>query len=457
MDLLAVNQMTADEARRCVSDINSGLVTIRVRLLDLYEREGWKALGYLSWRDCATNEFDFSQTRVYELLAAAEVERDISDVSAIAETSTIHRFIPEGVLRPLADLEPEERRDVWKMAEASAPNGKITAAHVQAVKASYWAPEPTLSPSPDCEDQAEDPSENEDTYDWTTDDDNDDPLFCPGCMAWRDDSDVWVEETYNNQYEKYTSAKVVTCNQCGTTASYELAQGGQDCHSCKFYMPDTRADEFPFCLKLETRTSPDVMRCGGDKWVWENASTLQEQADLEERAAIDEVVTKPHVANNSGDNEWYTPAHIIESARSVMGGIDLDPASNDIANGVVRATTYYTVDDDGLSYQWAGRVWLNPPYSRESIAQFIEHLVHNRNLGHVTQAIVLVNNATETIWFRHLISVASSVVFPGGRVRFWKADGETSGPLQGQAIVYIGDRPQLFYEQFAALGWGAIL
>jgi len=170
-----------------------------------------------------------------------------------------------------------------------------------------------------------------------------------------------------------------------------------------------------------------------------------------------EVVTKPHVANNSGDNEWYTPAHIIEAARSVMGGIDLDPASNDIANGVVKAATYYTVDDDGLSHQWSGRVWLNPPYARESIAQFIEHLVDNRNLGHVTQAIVLVNNATETIWFRHLISVASSVVFPGGRVRFWKADGETSGPLQGQAIVYIGDCPQLFYEQFADLGWGAIL
>lgn len=170
-----------------------------------------------------------------------------------------------------------------------------------------------------------------------------------------------------------------------------------------------------------------------------------------------EVVAKPHVANNSGDNEWYTPAHIIEAARSVMGGIDLDPASNDVANEVVRAATYYTVDDDGLSYQWAGRIWLNPPYARESIAQFIEHLVDNRNLGHVTQAIVLVNNATETIWFRHLISIASSVVFPGGRVRFWKADGETSGPLQGQAIVYIGDHPQLFYEQFAALGWGAIL
>jgi len=31
---------------------------------------------------------------------------------------------------------------------------------------------------------------------------------------------------------------------------------------------------------------------------------------------------KPHIANNSGENEWYTPAHLIESARIVMGSSD---------------------------------------------------------------------------------------------------------------------------------------
>ena len=173
------------------------------------------------------------------------------------------------------------------------------------------------------------------------------------------------------------------------------------------------------------------------------------------KAIVQEVLKRPHVSFNSGNNEWYTPSNIIEAARTAMGSIDVDPASNGIAQQTVKAGTYYTAETNGLDKEWAGNVWLNPPYASDLIGKFIDKLVSEKK--NYNQAVVLVNNATETEWFNKIVSISSMVCFPKSRVKFYMPDGKTGAPLQGQAVLYIGDNTDRFYEAYKEIGWVATL
>ena len=158
-----------------------------------------------------------------------------------------------------------------------------------------------------------------------------------------------------------------------------------------------------------------------------------------------------HLSNNSGSNEWYTPSEIIEAARACMDCIDVDPASSEAANKIVRASTYYTIEDEGLSKSWSGRVWMNPPYGQPVIAQFCEKLLNS--LGSIEEACVLVNNATETEWFQSMACACAAICLVKGRVRFLDPTGSPSRtPLQGQTVLYFGNRPQRFAEEFSKFG-----
>lgn len=160
-----------------------------------------------------------------------------------------------------------------------------------------------------------------------------------------------------------------------------------------------------------------------------------------------------HVSLNSGENEWYTPKPYIESAKRVMGSIDLDPASCELANKNVQAEKYFTQEDNGLEQTWNGNVWMNPPYAQPLISEFASAITQKYFDGEINQACVLVNNATETGWFQEMLEVASAVCFVKGRIKFIDTKGNPGGaPLQGQAILYMGKKPDVFCEHFNQFG-----
>jgi phage N-6-adenine-methyltransferase len=153
-----------------------------------------------------------------------------------------------------------------------------------------------------------------------------------------------------------------------------------------------------------------------------------------------------------GDNHWNTPSVYIEAAREVLGGIDLDPASNGAAQERIKARTFYTADDNGLAHEWRGRVWLNPPYAQPLISQFVGKLVREVRAGRVTAAIMLTHNCTETRWFQEAAQACSVTCFPCRRIAFEKPDGPKASPVQGQTFFYFGDDVSAFRRVFGEFG-----
>lgn len=79
--------------------------------------------------------------------------------------------------------------------------------------------------------------------------------------------------------------------------------------------------------------------------------------------------------HSAGSPDWMTPRYLIEAARWVMGGIDLDPASDARANARVKAAKFYTAAENGLdpANPWSGRIFLNPPGGL--VVEFWERLI----------------------------------------------------------------------------------
>jgi len=124
-------------------------------------------------------------------------------------------------------------------------------------------------------------------------------------------------------------------------------------------------------------------------------------------------MTRNFNSNTENEQEWLTPPEIVEA----LGPFDLDPcAPPEPRRPWPTATMHYSKEEhgDGLSRAWVGRVWLNPPYGRETfnwLAKLAEH----------KKGVALIFARTETKgFFREVWRKAHAVLFFEGRLAFRK-------------------------------------
>lgn len=116
-----------------------------------------------------------------------------------------------------------------------------------------------------------------------------------------------------------------------------------------------------------------------------------------------------------GKDEWLTPPAVLKT----LGSFDLDPCAP-IVRPWDTAVNHYTLDDDGLSKEWAGRVWLNPPYGRET-GKWLGRLAQHGN------GIALIFARTETaLFFEQVWRKADGILFFEGRLVFHHVTGEAA-------------------------------
>ena len=171
-----------------------------------------------------------------------------------------------------------------------------------------------------------------------------------------------------------------------------------------------------------------------------------------EIAYLEKLTRAPRATlTSSASDEWYTPPEYIELARQVMGGIDLDPASNDTAQRWIQAETWYGVKDDGLKQPWHGQIWLNPPYG-SGIQQWTSKAITAYEQGNISQAILLVRPAPGSKWFQALASKCASCI-TNKRIRFIDAQGkQQTSPVHGNVFFYLGKDMERFRQAFSEIG-----
>ena len=155
--------------------------------------------------------------------------------------------------------------------------------------------------------------------------------------------------------------------------------------------------------------------------------------------------------------EYGSPNHIIEMAREVMGGIDLDPCSSSHWNEVVKATHIYTKDTitpygkGALYLSWFGKVWMNHPFSRQGNALWIQKAVDEYQSGRVSQLINICYLSSSEKWIRPLLGYPICIIH--GRTNYIGLDGTVKkGVQKGSCCFYLGSNKQKFKEVFSKIG-----
>ena len=134
---------------------------------------------------------------------------------------------------------------------------------------------------------------------------------------------------------------------------------------------------------------------------------------------------------SSRSDNWETPQEVFDYWNNIYQ-FNVDVCADEHNH---KCPFYYSKEDDGLTKDWFGSVWCNPPYGKD-ISKWIEK-AYNEWKDNGTDVVMLLPSRTDTKWFHNYILPFCEIVFIKGRLKF--NNSKTSAPFPSMIAIFKGE------------------
>ena len=93
-----------------------------------------------------------------------------------------------------------------------------------------------------------------------------------------------------------------------------------------------------------------------------------------------------------------------------------------------KCDEFYTQEQDGLSQQWTGVCWCNPPYGRQ-VGKWVKKAAESD-----ATVVMLLPARTDTKWFHDYILPNAEIRFIKGRLKF--GGNKNSAPVPSMVCIF---------------------
>jgi site-specific DNA-methyltransferase (adenine-specific) len=123
----------------------------------------------------------------------------------------------------------------------------------------------------------------------------------------------------------------------------------------------------------------------------------------------------------SNKDDWETPKDLYAVLNTEFN-FSLDPCCS---KETAKCSSYYTIEDDGLSKDWKGTVFMNPPYGRV-IMNWIKKAKEESDKG--ATVVCLVPARTDTKWWHTYCMKSAEIRLLTKRLTFEGANNKATFP-----------------------------